>query len=242
MPPLQALWLGRRSYREGLAWQAWAAEQVHRHATLLLLEHDPVVTVGTGGGWDLFRTSPEALARTGVEIWQVGRGGKVTYHGPGQLVGYPVLDLNEFGRDVHRYLRRLEDSLIELCARYGLSATRWPGKTGVWVGGAKIAAIGIRVVRWVTYHGFAFNVNPDLAAFEWIVPCGLPDPVTSLARWVGPACPALPVVAQTYVACFQAVFGFPTVEWVEAAERTCPVPGPTIDPVPSLPHAWRSPL
>ncbi|MCS7311619.1 MAG: lipoyl(octanoyl) transferase LipB [Acidobacteria bacterium] len=242
MKVLPVFWLGRRSYREGLAWQAWAAEQVRRHATLLLLEHDPVVTVGTGGGWDLFRQSPEGLAQAGIEIWQVGRGGKVTYHGPGQLVGYPVLDLNEFGRDVHRYLRLLEDSLIELCGRYGLLAGRWPGKTGVWVGGAKIAAIGIRVARWVTYHGFAFNVAPDLTAFDWIVPCGLPDPVTSLARLVGPACPPLPVVAQVYAECFQAVFGLPGVEWVEAAGVPCPGPPPDVRPVPSFLNAWRSPL
>ncbi len=242
MTVLRAFWLGRRSYREGLAWQAWAAERVREHAILLLLEHDPVVTVGTGGGWDLFRRPPEGLARAGIEIWQVGRGGKVTYHGPGQLVGYPVLDLNALGRDVHRYLRLLEASLIELCRRYGLSAGRWPGKTGVWVGGAKIAAIGIRVARWVTYHGFAFNVNPDLDAFDWIVPCGLPDPVTSLARLVGPACPTLPAVARTYAGCFRAVFGLPSVEWVEAAEAPCPVPVPDVGPVPSRPNVWRSPI
>jgi lipoyl(octanoyl) transferase len=133
------------------------------------------------------KLSPDELARRGIELHEVGRGGDVTYHGPGQLVGYPIVALPPERRDVHRYLRDLEQALIDLCATHGVPAGRSPGLTGVWVGNAKIAAIGVRLGRgWITSHGFALNVGGDLKGFATIVPCGIADGgVTSLERETG---------------------------------------------------------
>ena len=128
----------------------------------------------------------EALRQRGFEVFETGRGGDVTYHGPGQVVGYPILDLSPDRRDVHRYVRELEEVMIRTCADYGLSASRVAGLTGTWLGEDKIGAIGVRIARWVTSHGFAFNVAPDLAAFDLIVPCGIRGRgVTSLERRLG---------------------------------------------------------
>jgi len=172
-------WLGRVPYAEALALQLKL-----RDARLLgeigdrvlLLEHPDVITLGRGTRASSLCVDREELARRGYAVHEVNRGGDVTYHGPGQLVGYPILDLAARGRDVHRYLRQLEDVLIETAADFGVSARRRPGFTGVWADERrKLASIGIGVRRWVTLHGFALNVSCDLRRFDAIVPCGLPD-------------------------------------------------------------------
>jgi lipoyl(octanoyl) transferase len=155
---------------------------------LLLVEHPHVLTLGVrgDGGRSHILVPAEELAARSVEVLETGRGGDVTYHGPGQLVGYPIIDLNPDRRDVHRYVRDLEDVLIRVAADYGIEAGRVPGLTGVWVGDGKLAAIGVRIARWVTSHGFALNVTTDLDYFNLIVPCGVADRgVTSLAALLG---------------------------------------------------------
>ena len=157
--------------------------------TLLLLEHPPVITLGVKArGARTHILAPAAqLAAAGVTVHETGRGGDVTYHGPGQLVGYPIFDLRPDRCDVHRYVRDLEEALIRAIAPFGVEAGRLKGLTGVWVGPAgreaKVAAIGVRISRWITSHGFALNVSADLDAFKWIVPCGIVDhDVTSLEK------------------------------------------------------------
>src|ERR671913_1997618 len=144
--------------------------------TLLLLQHPHVVTIGVKkDGRSHIIATPEQLSSRGVEVFETGRGGDVTYHGPGQLVGYPILDLNPDRRDVHRYVRDLEEVMIRMAASFGVTAGRVPGLTGAWVGDEKLAAIGVRIARWVTSHGFAFNVSTTLRHFAFIVPCGITD-------------------------------------------------------------------
>lgn len=155
---------------------------------LLLLEHPHVLTLGVrgDGGRSHILAASDALASRGVEVYEAGRGGDITYHGPGQIVGYPIVDLKPDRCDVRRYVRDLEEVLIRTVADYGIDAGRVDGLTGVWVGGEKLAAIGVRIARWVTSHGFAFNVMPDLDYFNLIVPCGIADRgVTSLVRLLG---------------------------------------------------------
>jgi lipoyl(octanoyl) transferase len=149
---------------------------------LILLEHPPVYTLGTGSTLDFLNFDPQAGE---FEIHRIERGGEVTYHCPGQLVGYPILNLRYYQRDLHWYLRQLEAVIIDTVANYGLSAYRVPDLTGVWLEGKKIAAIGIKVRRWVTMHGFAINVCPDMSGFKQIVPCGIANkPVGSLQEFV----------------------------------------------------------
>lgn len=149
--------------------------------TVLLLEHPHVITLGRSANRSNIITS-----RRDVDIFETGRGGDVTYHGPGQLVGYPIINLAPDRCDIRRYVRDLEEVLIRVAADYGISAERVPGLTGVWVGSEKLAAIGVRISRWVTMHGFAFNVSTDLRFFDLIVPCGITDRgVTSLERLLG---------------------------------------------------------
>jgi lipoyl(octanoyl) transferase len=158
---------------------------------LLLLQHPAVITLGVRRSSRSHVTATEwQLATHGIELYETGRGGDVTYHGPGQIVGYPILDLRPDRCDVHRYVRDLEEVMIRVCADYGIAAGRAEGLSGAWVGTEKVGAIGVRISRWITSHGFAFNVNTDLDAFQLIVPCGIPDRgVTSLAKLVGRAIP-----------------------------------------------------
>ena len=181
--------LGVVPYEEALALQRALVDE--RRAgrigdTLLLLEHPHLITLGVRGDRSHILAGADTLASRGVEIHETGRGGDVTYHGPGQIVGYPILDLNPDRRDVHRYVRDLEEVLIRTAADYGIDAGRISGLTGVWVGTDKLAAIGVRIARWITSHGFAFNVSTNLDYFGLIVPCGIAGRgVTSLARLLG---------------------------------------------------------
>jgi lipoyl(octanoyl) transferase len=182
--------LGRRSYAEVLDLQRNLCQsRLTGELTddvLLLVEHEPVVTLGRGTQAHSLPLSPTELGRRGVEVFEVERGGDVTYHGPGQLVGYPILDLRQHRQDLHWYLRRLEQSLIGALDALGIAAGTNPGLTGVWTNGRKIASIGIHVKQWVTFHGFALNVTTDLDYFDLIVPCGIRDVImTSVAQEMG---------------------------------------------------------
>src|SRR5437763_484585 len=177
--------LGRIEYARALAMQADLVAQRKRGEVpdhLLLLEHPHVITLGRNGHMENLLANEDVLCRAGIQFHPSDRGGDITYHGPGQLVGYPVLDLREWKRDVVGYVRAIEQVLIDTLADFGITAGRIPGCTGVWVDHAKIAAIGVHISRWVTSHGFALNVNTDLSYFQYIVPCGLTKPVTSMAR------------------------------------------------------------
>lgn len=148
----------------------------------LIVEHPHVVTVGRNADGSNVLAAPDTLARAGIGLYETDRGGDVTYHGPGQIVGYTILDLREWKRDVHAYVRAIEQLLIDTLGDFGIRGERLEGCTGVWVGGSKIAAIGVHISRWVTSHGFAFNLDPDLSYFQYIVPCGLTKPVTSMVQ------------------------------------------------------------
>lgn len=180
--------LGRMEYAKALEVQQEKWEKVSKEEerdTLFLVEHPPVLTLGVRGKKENILIPEDELIKLGVSIQQVSRGGDVTYHGPGQIVGYPVMNLKHFGRDIHYYVERIENTFIKLLKDdYGITAERGDKTyTGVWVGNNKITAIGIQVKRWTTMHGFAFNVNTDLSHFNWIVPCGLSDRgVTSLEK------------------------------------------------------------
>jgi lipoyl(octanoyl) transferase len=183
--------LGLIPYPDALAMQRALVEE-RRAGTvgdlLLLVEHPSVLTLGVrgDGGRGHILATGDALAERGIDVHETGRGGDVTYHGPGQIVGYPIIDLKPDRCDVHRYVRDLEDVLIRTAADYGIVAERVEGLTGVWVGREKLAAIGVRIGRWITSHGFALNVTTDLDQFNLIVPCGIADRgVTSLARLLG---------------------------------------------------------
>jgi lipoate-protein ligase B len=195
--------------------QAWALQRelvAARQAgeapdTLLLLEHPPVITLGRSGETEHLLGSEAELERRGVEFVETDRGGDITFHGPGQIVGYAIVDLAARGRDLHRYLRDLESVVIQALAEFGIVAERVAGLTGVWVGEAKVAAIGIRVSRWVTHHGFALNVDTDLSYFDLIVPCGIADRrVTSMEALLGRLVDR-GVVEDALAHAFESVFG-----------------------------------
>ncbi len=203
--------LGVVSYAEGLELQKRLVEARRADRIpdqLLLLEHPPVITLGVRARNDRSHVlaSPETLQAKGVELFETGRGGDVTYHGPGQLVGYPIVDLRPDRCDVHRYVRDIEEVLIRTAAAFGVAAERSAGLTGVWVGHEKLAAIGVRIARWITSHGFAFNVTTALDHFSLIVPCGITDKgVTSLAKLLGRPV-SIADVADEAAASFAAVF------------------------------------
>jgi len=175
--------LGRVGYAQGLELQRGLVDQRKRGEIpdqLLFLEHSHVVTMGRNGHDENLLAGPDLLARAGIEFHRTDRGGDVTYHGPGQIVGYPIFDLREWKRDVVVYVRGLEQMLIDALAEFGIDAGRLSGATGVWTPEGKIAAIGVHISRWVTSHGFALNLDTDLNFFGYIVPCGLTRPVTSM--------------------------------------------------------------
>lgn len=207
-PPLAVTDLGSLAYREAYTHQSEMADKVIASRDtpapilghIFLVEHDPVITVSAraGAGRNVLASS-EQLARAGVSVEQTDRGGDVTYHGPGQLVVYPVIDLNACGLRLHEYMRLLEQVVIDVCTHFDVTAGRDPGATGVWVrrpdGTAKIAALGVRVRKWVSMHGLALNVITNLEHFDLIVPCGLVGRrVTSMEHELGPHCPALDAV------------------------------------------------
>ena len=199
------------SYPQALALQErlLAARPAWDHDLLVLLEHDPVVTAGRGTQQQHLLASPKQLAAHGIDYHEVRRGGDLTYHGPGQLVGYPLLDLSLCNRDLHLYLRKLETVIIKTLAEFDLVGHPSTGRTGVWVGKHKIASIGVAVRRWISWHGFALNVCNDLQGFETIVPCGLHDTrMTSMAK-----CLQHEVDLQRVIECiiekFAEVFGLP---------------------------------
>lgn len=175
-------WLGTIAYPDGLALQNDLVEQRHQGLiddTVLLLEHEPVYTIGRTRDRSSLR-DPEDLPHP---VYEINRGGQATFHGPGQLVGYFILDLNQYGRDLHVYLRQIESLLIDFAAGFGIDASRREGLTGVWVENRKLASIGVGVRKWVSMHGFGLNISSDLTGYDAITPCGLPDvTMTSLAK------------------------------------------------------------
>lgn len=219
MPYAQAYALQVETHAEVVAARERPASVERSSGVILLVEHDPpVITVSRRpGARDNLLATPESLAAHGVEVAETDRGGDITYHGPGQLVVYPILDLNALGWNLHRYMRELEGAVIAACARFGVEARRDAHATGVWVGapgipgatgapgaaesgGAKICAMGVRVRRWVTMHGLALNVTTNLDHFGLIVPCGLAGrPVTSLHRILGARCPGMPEIKRAVV-------------------------------------------
>jgi lipoyl(octanoyl) transferase len=204
--------LGIVPYAEALALQRALVEERRANRVpdlLILLEHPPVITVGVrgDGGRSHIVADTDRLAALGVAVSETGRGGDVTYHGPGQIVGYPILDLRPDRCDVHRYIRDVEEVMIRTCVDYGVPAGRIAGLTGAWVGLDKIGAIGVRISRWITSHGFAFNVSTDLGYFDLIVPCGIADRgVTSLQRVLGRSV-NMANVEESLICHFAAVFG-----------------------------------
>lgn len=203
---------GLVSYPAALKWQRSLLQQRLNNPSLddvlILLEHPSVYTLGQGANLEFVKFE---LDKSVHNLHRVERGGEVTYHCPGQLVGYPILNLQHYCKDLHWYLRQLEEVLIRVLAVYGLKGDRLPGLTGVWLEGRKIAAIGIKVSRWVTMHGFALNVCPDMTGFEQIVPCGISNkPVGSLAQWI----PEInsEEVRSSVAAAFASVFGVNLIE------------------------------
>jgi lipoyl(octanoyl) transferase len=196
---METIDLGIIDFHDAYALQQRLAAEVasgESPETLLLLEHPPLYTIGTGG-------SEANILDPSIQAVRINRGGDVTWHGPGQLVGYPIINLGRRRRDLHRYLRFIEELLIAIAADFRVEAWRLPGRTGVWTEEGKLASIGVGVRRWVTMHGFAFNVSPDLAGFARINPCGFPDcPVTSLAA-EGGAPPPMAEVKARVAGCFE---------------------------------------
>lgn len=200
------------AYQTAWTWQkslvAARREQPNLEDVLILLEHPSVYTLGQAASLEFLKFDP---ANSNYLLCRTERGGEVTYHCPGQIVGYPILNLKYYRQDLHWYLRQLEAVLIRVLELYGLSGERVPGMTGVWLEGRKVAAIGIKVSRWITMHGFALNVCPDLSGFEQIVPCGIADkPVGSLAQFI----PHVKIerVRQQIASCFAEVFQVELIE------------------------------
>lgn len=223
--------LGRIEYGQAWKLQQRAADAVRTGSvteTLMLVEHPPVYTIGRGAHGSAANLLWDADQRRakGIELYQVDRGGDITYHGPGQLVVYPILDLNRhYSRDLHRYLRDLEEAIIQALAKFGVAARRFPPHTGVWVEEAKVAAIGVKASRWITQHGLALNVNPDMSHFAGIIPCGIDDyGVTSLEQLLGTA-PTMdrvkPVLVDQLAQCLRVdVLSMDSTVWMKALAAT----------------------
>lgn len=212
---LEVVRLGLCAYDEALAIQrelhARLVADPAAHDRLILVEHPPVITLGRRASRAHVLLSTEELARRGIQLREVDRGGDVTYHGPGQLVAYPIMRLTGARRDVGGYFRSLEEVVVRLLSEYGIEAGRQPGLTGVWVGDDKICAMGVAIKRWVTYHGLALNVNPDLTHFRYITPCGISDKgVTSIGKLLGRSL-TVADVADRLVAQFASEFEFADV-------------------------------
>ena len=225
-PILKVEYLGRMKYKA--AWEYQEAlfqqtvdlkvrnrrEQLQLTTSnyLLFVEHDPVYTLGKSGDFSNLLVSEAELERKGAEFFKINRGGDITFHGPGQLVAYPILDLDHFFTDVHKYLRFLEEAVIQTLAHWNIEATRSSGETGVWIDvgtpfARKICAMGIRASRWVTMHGLALNVDTDLSFFELMIPCGIQGKgVTSMKRELGDNCPSLQQVQQEFLKQFVRLF------------------------------------
>jgi len=214
-PTLETCFLDRVSYREGREIQEERVRAIragHADDTLFLLEHDPVITLGRSAERANIVSGEAELEALGIAVEDSSRGGDVTYHGPGQLVGYPILDLARHGKDLARYVRGLETAIIRVLADYGITGRPVAGRTGVWVENEKVAAIGIHVTKWITMHGFALNVTTDLDHFKTIVPCGIRDAgVTSLERLLGRRS-SLEEVARRFAGSFADEFGY-DVRW-----------------------------
>jgi lipoate-protein ligase B len=211
LAPLYVVQLGLVPYARALELQRAVARArisgAIAHDVLLLLEHPPVVTLGRSSKAQHLVATPALLADRGVELFEAERGGDVTFHGPGQLVGYPIVNLRGHKQDLHWYLRQVEAMLMRALDRFGIPAERSEGRTGVWTAGRKIASIGVHARDWVTWHGFALNVSNDLSYFDLIVPCGLSGvTMTSIARELGSGAPPFSAVAETVAASFSSVF------------------------------------
>ncbi len=251
--------LGPTSYRDGLRLQeglvaAIGARRGGDAATaraddprdwLLFPDHPPVLTVGRSPSAGNIRVPRADLAARGIEVFEVARGGDVTWHGPGQLVGYVLSDLDVYGHDLHRFLRDLEEALLVALRGWGIEGRRVAGRTGIWVGEEKIASIGVAVRRWVTYHGFALNVCSDLSGFDLIHPCGLHGiRMTTVARLAGSAAPTLEAARVSAAAAVAGRLGYAGVAWkparaaweaagIHSADLAAPEPRPAIDPAPT---------
>ncbi|HEY8450257.1 MAG TPA: lipoyl(octanoyl) transferase LipB [Bacillota bacterium] len=227
---LAVVHLGRRAY--GPTWELQKRLVVLRQRnqlpdTMLLVEHDPTYTIGRNGRSGHVLWDERQLRVRGVEIFRIDRGGDVTYHGPGQLVGYPIIDLRQRGLGVRAYIEALEAALIAVCRELGLPARREEGLVGVWIGDRKIAAIGVRVSRGVTSHGFAFNVSTDLTYFDGIIPCGIRDRgVTSLARELG-AVPTWSEICRQVAAAVSQALGYDGWAYEDEAHVVAAVSGAT---------------
>jgi lipoate-protein ligase B len=244
MNTLTACALGPVAYRDGLRIQQSLVRERAEGRTgdwLLFPDHPPVLTMGRGGSESSLIASAETLAAMGIERFDVARGGDVTWHGPGQLVGYTIFDLTRRGRDLHRFLRELEEVIIRTLGDHGIAAERSAGRTGVWTGGAKIASIGVAVRRWVSYHGVALNVCPDLNFFKLIHPCGLAGiQMTSVAEQAGPGAPNLAQVRLSLATRMAETIGYDALEWAESAaawKTAGEAPGAMPEKQPARPQA-----
>ena len=241
MGKLSVVDLGTMAYGDALDLQrAAASARISGQLpddVLLLVEHPPVVTLGRGTKPGHLVASQKQLQDRGVELFEVERGGDITFHGPGQLVGYPIMDLKSHRQDLHWYLRQVEEAIIQAMSLVGLPAVRNPGLTGVWTPGVspagarlrKLASIGVHARDWVTWHGFALNVTTDLSFFDLIVPCGISDvTMTTVEKEIGTAFPGATRVNEAVVQSFAAVFGIEperrTLAWLEAILHAVPSP------------------
>jgi lipoyl(octanoyl) transferase len=235
-------WLGRVDYREAWALQRGLAEARRQGSapdTILLVEHSPTFTLGRRGTPDHILMDAESLRRRAVAVVPIDRGGDITYHGPGQLVAYPIVHLARWGSDISHYVRLLEEVGIRTAAAFGVTAERQPGHAGVWVGNDKLMAIGVRVSRWVTTHGLALNVAPDLSYFAGIIPCGLTDRgVTSLECLLG-AAPTMAEAREELVTAFGDVFGLHPTDYSAATVAGWALPAPP-EPAPSAGQLGRA--